>query len=216
MAMRLSPCHRSLRAKTTSTPFYPKRPIDLLLNGSQKIIIINTKAIKNFIELFWKRGDIYLSLVFTQTSITGRRCLHQSKYCASSADDNTIFSTQLLQTTTRRYQWYQRFCILLTWNISWTDIVSLDNVFILGNQRIMYWPTIQRKTPKGTIHLRTNAEGNLDSSIKLDELRRLRCWATLCFVFEGGVELRGAWEMLALPKMTTPPNLVTLMASAWK
>ena len=35
MAMRLSPCHRSLRAKTTSTPFYPKRPIDLLLNGSQ-------------------------------------------------------------------------------------------------------------------------------------------------------------------------------------
>ena len=24
MAMRLSPCHRSLRAKTTSTPFYPK------------------------------------------------------------------------------------------------------------------------------------------------------------------------------------------------
>lgn len=82
-----------------------------------------------------------------------------------------FFSTQLLQTTTRRYQWYQRFCILLIWNISWTDIVSLDNVFILGNQRIMYWPTIQRKTPKGTIHLRTNAEGNLDSSIKLDDLQ---------------------------------------------
>ena len=28
-------------------------------------------------------------------------------------------------------------------------------------------------------------------------------WTTICFVFEGGVELRGAWEMLALPKLTT-------------